>query len=226
MSKYTTELRFICETKAGLTESAGYNDVDIIVLKAYPKIFNKFDLFDENYRSILCTKILKHYYTREISEETTGLWLLRLNQKMSEIMPYYNSLYKAWAIDFNPLHNVDMCRVHNLGKEQATTNGQTAGTKTNGVERILYSDTPQGSLQNIENETYLTNATKDINSSESETNLKSIQLLASTDEYVEHITGKSEGASFSKLLNQYKESLINIDLLIINELRTLFFNLW
>lgn len=226
MSKYTTELRFICETKAGLTESAGYNDVDVIVLKAYPKIFNKFELFDENYRSILCTKILKHYYTREISEETTGLWLLRLNQKMSEIMPYYNALYKAWAIDFNPLHNVDMRRVHSLEKEQATTNEQSADTKTNGVERILYSDTPQGSLQNIENETYLTNATKDINAGESETDLKSNQLLTSTDDYIEHITGKGEGASFSKMLNEYKESLINIDLLIINELQTLFFNLW
>lgn len=226
MSKYTTELRFICETKAGLTESAGYNDVDIIVLKAYPKIFNKFDLFDENYRSILCTKILKHYYTREISEETTGLWLLRLNQKMSEIMPYYNALYKAWAIDFNPLHNVDMYRVHNLEKEQITANEQTADAITNSVERVLYSDTPQGSLQNIENETYLTNATKDVNSVESETELESNQLLTSTDEYIERITGKGEGVSFSKMLNEYKESLTNIDLLIINELRSLFFNLW
>lgn len=226
MSKYTTELRFICETKAGLRESMGYNDIDAIVLKAYPQIFKKFTMFDENYRSVLCTKILKHYYTREISEETTGLWLLRLNQKMDEIMPYYNALYRAWSFDFNPLYNVDMFRTHNLAKEQSSTNEQTAETKTNGVERILYSDTPQGSLQNIENETYLTNATKDINEGENSTNLESNQLMTSTDEYVEHVSGKSEGASFSKMLTEYKESLINIDLLIINELQALFFNLW
>lgn len=226
MSKYTTELRFICETKAGLSESVGYNDVDVVVLKAYPNIFNKFALFDENYRSVLCTKILKHYYTREISEETTGLWLLRLNQKMSEIMPYYNALYKAWSFDFNPLYNVDMCRTHNLAKEQKTANEQNADTKTSGTERILYSDTPQGSLQNIENETYLTNATKDVNAGESSTSLESNQLLTSTDEYVEHVVGKSEGVSFSKMLSEYREALINIDMLIINELQPLFFNLW
>lgn len=226
MSKYTTELRFICETKAGLTESVGYNDVDVVVLKAYPKIFNKFAIFDENYRSILCTKILKHYYTREISEETTGLWLLRLNQKMSEIMSYYNELYKAWAIDFNPLHDVDIYTTHDLNKQQNTANEQTANTDTNGVERVLYSDTPQGSLQNVENESYLTNATKDINDGSSKTTIESAQEYTSTDQYLEHVAGKSAGTSYSKMLNEYRESLINIDLLIINELNPLFFNLW
>ena len=39
MSKYTTELRFICESLAGLTESKGYDDVNNIIEAAAPKIF-------------------------------------------------------------------------------------------------------------------------------------------------------------------------------------------
>ena len=33
MSKYTTEVRFICETASGLTESAGLNDVESLGVK-------------------------------------------------------------------------------------------------------------------------------------------------------------------------------------------------
>ena len=39
MSKYTTELRFICESLAGLTESQGYDQVNWIIEQAAPKIF-------------------------------------------------------------------------------------------------------------------------------------------------------------------------------------------
>ena len=31
MSKYTTELRYICESLSGLDESKGYSDIDTII---------------------------------------------------------------------------------------------------------------------------------------------------------------------------------------------------
>ena len=63
LSKYTTEVRYICETAANLTESKGYSYIDEILTAAAPKIFDfEFPIYDENYRSILEKKILKHYY--------------------------------------------------------------------------------------------------------------------------------------------------------------------
>lgn len=57
-SKYTTEVRFICEQYAGVNESQGYSNVDDIVQKALPKIFDfNFPIFDENYRNVLCKKL-------------------------------------------------------------------------------------------------------------------------------------------------------------------------
>lgn len=219
MSLYTTELRFICETNAGLSESVGYNDVDRIIDLAIPNIFNfDFPIFDEKYRNVLCHKILKHYYTREISEETVGLWRLRLNTKMNEIMPYYNKLYSAWSIEFNPLHDTDFT----TNRLDTKTNDENTKSTTNGTGWNLYSDTPQGSLQNIENETYLTNATKNTENATGETD----RLATTTDEYIEQLTGKSSGKSFSEMLGEYKEHLINIDILVISELSTLFFGLW
>ena len=89
MSKYTTELRSICEQFAELTESVGYKKVDEVIRLALPKIFYfDFPIFDENHRTELETKIIKHYYTREIGVETVGLWLLKLEMTMNEIMPY------------------------------------------------------------------------------------------------------------------------------------------
>ena len=114
MSKYTTEVRFICESKAGLSESAGCDNVDDIVSKSWNKIFtSKAVFFDEEYRSVLCQKILKHYYLREIGCETVGIWKLWMNTRLEEIMPFYNQLYKSALIEFNPLHDVDLKRTHN-----------------------------------------------------------------------------------------------------------------
>ena len=227
MSKYTTELRFICETAAGLTESAGYANVNEIIEKAIPKIFNfDFPIFDDDYKNVLCTKILKHFYTREISEETVGLWRLRLETKMNEIMPYYNNLYKAWSVDFNPLNDTDLTRKHTLERVGNTEGKQNSETESNGTNRDIYSDTPQGSLQNVENETYLTNARKITDNETVTGNNTYTQDITSTDDYLENIAGKSSGASYSRLLDEYREVLINIDMMIIDELEPLFFQLW
>ena len=80
MSKYTTELRFICETLAGLKESVGYADTAHVIEQAAPIIFSfPFPIDDEAYRPILERKIIRHYYTREISEETVcGNFALKL----------------------------------------------------------------------------------------------------------------------------------------------------
>ena len=122
MSNYTTEVRYICEVNAGKTNSVGYSNIDDVLEESWNKIFDfNFPIFDENYRKPLCIKILKHYYTREIGEETVGLWKLRLNSRMNEIMPYYNKLYEAWAKEFNPLFD-------SVSKHQTKSSPHTQGS--------------------------------------------------------------------------------------------------
>lgn len=209
MSKYTTQVRFICETAAGLSESEGQTSVKQIIAAAIPSVFDfDFPIFDESYRNVLETKILKHYYTREIGLETVGLWKLKLDTKLNEIMPFYNQLYKSELIEFNPMYDVDLTRDHNLKREEttkqdATEKGTTEKTgsvddnthtetsdnqnseSTTDIQNTTgstskeqlgaskthydkYSDTPQGSLQNVQNDTYLTNA-RMVNDTDSQT---------------------------------------------------------
>lgn len=138
MSKYTTEVRYICEVNAGLTESEPYTSVDTIINQSMDKIFDfNYPIYDENYRRVLQAKILKHYYTREIGAETVGLWKLFLNRRMNEIMPYYNKLYRSELLEFNPLYDVDLTTEHTrtgseTGRNDETSSNQKSqnGTKT------------------------------------------------------------------------------------------------
>lgn len=291
MSKYTTEVRYICEVSAGLVESADYMKVEDVIKKALPIVFDfSFPIFDENYRSVLETKILKHFYTREIGLETVGLWKLKLDTKLNEIMPYFNQLYKSQLYAFNPFYDVDLTRKHRIDgsgtKDTDTaTNTQTehnitvdesgnstvtgsdssnsenantrANTKTDAFSE-RYSDTPQGALTDLRADKYLTNATLrddnvNDNTNESGTDKTSTNTnaentenkntetngnnrtnvngnvsstLTNTEDYLETVQGKNGGNSYSKLLVEYRETFLNIDMMVMNELEDLFMQLW
>lgn len=108
MSRYTTELRYICETYAGLEHSEGFNKIDEIVDAAEPKLFDfSYPQVDTVDYSRIHKKIMVEYYTREIGFETVGLFKLGLKRKLTAIMPYYNQLYETVDIKFNPLQDVD-----------------------------------------------------------------------------------------------------------------------
>lgn len=134
MSKYTTQVRFICESKSGLKVGGGSDDVDNIIESSWNKIFtSKAPFFDETYRSVLCSKILKHYYMREICCETVGIWTLWMNTRLEEIMPYYNQLYESAKIEFNPMHDVDLTRKHERNIEGTSKEDGTRTQTTNEI---------------------------------------------------------------------------------------------
>ena len=215
MSNYTTKVRNICEMYAGLSESVGANSVDNVISNARVKVFNfEYPIFDENYRSVLETKILKHYYTREIGAETVGLWKLWLNTRLNEIMPYYNELYKSTKFEYNPMNDVNITREHT---GEGTNKGEI---KINGENWNLFSATPQGAITNLKNGEYLTEATRTTNDNSNNTNINT------TDKYIETIKGKQGGTSYSKLIKEYRDTLINVDMMIIGELKDLFMQIW
>lgn len=265
MSKYTTEVRFVCETYAGLDESEGYSNVKDIIETARPKVFDfDYPIFDEAYRPVLETKIIMHYYTREICEETVGLWKLRLMSKLNEIMPYYNKLYESELLKFNPLYDTDYYREGDRNGKQDSTRDDTTNRNskaggqdvTNTANRDkyshwdLYSDTPQGGIEGIlgaEDEPslldngYLTNARHVLHDGDGTTGNavtnygrtddtdsvgKSVFDGRTTEDYAEHVYGKMPGKSYPRLLQEFRDTFLNIDVDVINELRNLFLNLW
>lgn len=251
MSKYTTEVRFICENYSGLDESKGYDKVDEIIANSRKKIFDfNYPIYDEEYRSVLETKILKHFYTREIGAETVGLWKLWLNTRLNEIMPYYNQRYKSTLLEFNPLLDTDITtdkKTDSNGTNDRTNNGSnnssnTGHSKTDTTDNNdywkYYSDTPQGGVSGLDSMTYLTNATHDTSNNTGTTETNSDETTtgtysdttnntySNTEDYIEHITGKRSGLSYSKMLEEFRQTFLNIDMEVIHELNDLFMNLW
>ena len=242
MSRYTTQVRYICESLAGLDKSVGYSNVNEVIEKSRNRIFPPFEIFDESYRPILETKILKHFYTREIGAETFGLWQLRLDAKLSVIMPYYNKLYKAINLDIPVIDNVNMSVEHNIGRNadtkvndntDITASSQTT-TSTNSNSKIRHSDTPQGSLEDLESNEYMTDATisdstQSVNSSTNSTSNStgnSNTNAKSTEEYAERRWGKEGTITYISMVSEYIEKLKNVDSMLIKELDDLFMQVW
>lgn len=200
MSTYTTELRYILESYAGLDSSTEYPSIDTVIEKSRTKLFDfNYPIFDEKYRSHLESLICLHYYRREIGFETVGLFKMYLERTMKEIMPFYNQFYKSELLDFNPFYDVDLTRDHvnkhngeENSKSDISTNAKGTNTDTskntdkvvdnstegsssrdetessaknsansssNSENQQKYSDTPQGSIADLEKGKYLTNAT-------------------------------------------------------------------
>lgn len=141
MSKYTTEVRFICENYAGLSESEGGNSVQTILEKSHGKVFDfDYPIFDKSYKSGLEIKILRHFYTREICAETVSRWKLFLCDKMNRIMPYYNQLYNSELQKILPFVTTEMTTTHEgrnskLGSSEETSGGSTSGTSKDTISK-------------------------------------------------------------------------------------------
>lgn len=271
MSKYTTEVRYICESLAERETSGGYSDINEIIEKARVKIFDfDFPIYDESYRAVLETKILKHFYFREIGLETFSQWKFYLDTRLNEIMPYYNQLYKSTLLEFNPLFDTDITTDHktnlshdettsradtytstrtdNLSEDSTATSENTNQNSHTGHTTDMFSDTPQGELTDVIDGKYLTQAsvgdsmytTDDVAHTEStgsvrntgtvkndgESNDNGTRNFKSTEDYIEHVTGKSAGESYSKRVLDFRKTFLNIDMKIISELSDLFMSLW
>lgn len=176
MSVYTTELRYICEHDAGLTESVGLNQIDDVIAACRSSIFGSYPIFDEAYRPTLETMILKHYYMWEIGAETVGLFKLWLNERMNEIMPKYNLMYSA--LDFiktraMPFDDTDLQTTHEgqddtVGSSSGTVSSDDSESSTRAEletesraeqETGSKSETEEGTSENATNNTSASNQT-------------------------------------------------------------------
>lgn len=159
---------------------------------------NSYPIFKEEYRDILNQKIKDHYWDREIGFETAGMFKRYINVKMNEIMPLYNQMYESELLEIDPFNDYNLVNV--------------TKSEINGNNKGYNSDTPQGKLGDIYSTEYATTADNSVSHSKSETTNK--------------VTGKSGGVSYSRLLMEYRQTFLNIDMLIVDELEELFMQIW
>lgn len=225
MSKYTIELRYIVEqavntahpelTDYYVTDESYWSDAYTAVgLADYP-------IYDESHRSTLNNMIIRRYLTREIGQETAGLFKLYMRERMHEIMPLYNLLYEAQALaTSDPLNEIDMVYTNDI-----ISHGEDTSTSTDSNDnRTVYHEMPMNMLEESPNffdsNQYATTATKDTLTGEASASGTSD---GTTDQ---DRTEKGHRQSLAKLYEEYARAVRNIDLEIVDELQDLFFGLW
>lgn len=202
MSKYTTTIKVLLD-----------NNFDF-QLDSYP-------IFDENYRETLNKNILDYYYISEIGFETPALFRHFLKNKMNLIMPKYNIMYEAQIkLAENALGNVDLTET----LERSVENEASSESESNGTNKNLFQDTPQGQLAStdIENQKWATNLTLNSNKITDETSSDG----STTEEYTKQIIG-SNGKKYNiEIYEKLNRNLKSIDMMIIEELNDLFMGLF
>lgn len=223
MPWFTLPLKDVIRITGGTTEIAE----DGITRLTNGKIgLEYYDLFEPNYRPILTGKIIDHYWNREIGHETIDQFQLNMRRKMNEIMPYYNKFYYSLQIEFDPLKTIDLSTITSGTETQNSTSNGTSSQETDnaGQSRTVSSETPQTMLSG--NGDYAT-AAADANSTSKATGTGTQESSADT-------TGKNDSTSTvsgyqglaADLLVRYRDSIVNVDLMVIAELEELFMQVW
>lgn len=188
-------------------------------------------LFHKPEMTGLNAKILDHYMLDEIGQETPDLFRLMLNRKMREIMPYYNQLYMTefGKLKFDPFETMSVTNTTG-GKTSTITSAQdkatsnaTADTESKG--RNVSSQFPQTMLN--DGGGYATagaDSYGDTKTSEGK-NATSTSSGSGTVTEDRAVTMRGSQGSKATLLRSFRESLLNIDMMVVNELSTLFMGL-
>lgn len=222
-------------------------ELGTLVSNGFDLGMNNYPIFDESYREGLNAKIFDHFWFREIGQETPALFRFFLNRKMNEIMPYYNQLYESTLIELNPMWNYNLTSEGTsksdskqdttaVRNERSDTDSESVtDSETLGYGRTLVNTTPQMQLSGFDD--YATNVTD----TESDSLVKgtgsqtakavvnsdntSAMAANATDAYVSKVTGLT-GITASSALQQFRETFLNIDMLVIGELEELFMGIW
>jgi len=202
----------------------------------------QYPIYDLNYRNTLNGKIVDHYWNREIGLESVDMFVGKMRIKMNEIMPYFNEMYRSTQLTFDPLKTIDMQTVAtgsaSSEREASVDNSSTANSTTIGensaksLSRNVNSTFPQmmlsGSGDYADSGADATASTESASEgTESATTAQESAERGSEDALSESDSRTSGYQGLpSDMLMRYRDSIVNVDLMVINELQDLFMGIW
>lgn len=182
-------------------------------------------------RKELNNKILNYYRFREIGFETFGRFIFELKTALEEIMPKYNQLFYSADQDFNPIYNVDYEKTISRDRTDSTisnsTNSTTDETSATNNTKNVDSATPQNQLsigtKNIDQVNYADSASWN-QSIDENTTTSNMAGNSTTDGSEAELTKENTKGNFGvvsaqDLILKYRQTIINIEQMIINDPR-------
>lgn len=192
-------------------------------------------------------KVVDHYRFRQIGQETPARFRHYFQTRLREVMPYYIQMYqlqeKVDKIE-DPLESYNLTETYTQDKTGAgsvtgrttdSTDTESASTSDKSATHSTarkFSNTPQGSIENLDS--YLTEATLE-NGSESENLETTVSANVTGSGTSETTTQDTETTQYTLTrrgnigvqplgseIRDIRNSFINIDLMVIESLADLF----
>lgn len=185
-----------------------------------------FPIFDEAYRPRLRGLIFDRYMNREIAHETVEDFAQRMRTTLNEIMPVYNQWYESTKLEFDPFKTIDM-RTLSVGtaqQESETEGNSSSNALTKGVSRARNNDFPQTEL--VDGKEYASSGSRADSETENtgdamESGTSKVDSSSDSDVTVSGYQGLP-----SDMLMRLRESFVNVDRAILNDLHPLFIGIW
>lgn len=193
----------------------------------------------------LATKIVNHYFMREIGFETMALFRENAKNYMYELMEEYLPLIYSASIEYDPLINVDYTENYerqatNEGSNSNSTSTSSTSSSTSSSSSSslnVNSDTPQGQISKTAilngayasstgaNESTISDSTSASNSnSGTNTGTNENEL---NENYTKHVKGNSGvSATSQRMIQQYRDNIRAIDREIIEKCNILFMGIF
>ena len=207
MSKYTLELRYMYEDKNFKLFDFPYN------------------LYDNDLKPWFEEKFFQHFMFYEIGFDTIGMFKQRLMSKLNDIFPYYKQLYeteiRSKGIDF--MLNKDLKERYVRELTSNSNSNQESNVSSNSLSTAGQL-TPSLIANSQKIDKFMDSAQKDSGTS------NSISTGESNGNSREEYTLTSQGnigiTSSAELLTKWRETLLNIDLMIFEECNDLFMQIF
>ena len=207
MSKYTLELRYM------------YEDENF-------KLFDfPYNLYDNDLKPWFEEKFYQHFMFYEIGFDTIGMFKQRLMSKLNDIFPYYKQLYeteiRSKGIDF--MLNKDLKESYVRELTSNSNSNQESNVSSNSLSTAGQL-TPSLIANSQKIDKFMDSAQKDNSSSNSTSSGESNGN--SKEEYTLTSQGNIGITSSAELLAKWRETLLNIDLMIFEECNDLFMQIF
>ena len=199
------------------------------------KLFDfEYDFYEESKKEQFEQKFIDYFYMREIEHATAEEFKHELRTKLNLIAPYYKQLYetelKSKNIEF--LLNKDLKETFIREVESDTESLSNFNNESNGKAKVetlsTTNDTPQNRIDDLDR--YISSASKDKNTSDTSSSDNGSSISQNSNSAKEETTLISKGnigtTSSAQLLRDWRDVLINIDMMILEECEELFFKLF
>ena len=207
MSKYTLELRY-------LYEDENFNLFD------FP-----YNLYNNELKPWFEEKFFQHFMFYEIGFDTIGMFKQRLMTKLNDIYPYYRQLYeteiRSKGIDF--MLNKDLKESYVRELTSNSNSNQESNVTSNSLSTAGQL-TPSLIANSEKIDKFMDSAQKDNAASNSTSTGESNGN--SREEYTLTSQGNIGITSSAELLTKWRETILNIDLMIFEECNDLFMQIF